>query len=76
MEIPAFAELPTNASYTKKRLAAVLIDRDSLSEQIAWDNIEDKRCTEERMTGYNLAGASSLSIYRGNPACGVLFSTS
>lgn len=76
VEIPAFAELPTNASYTKKRLAAVLIDRDSLSEQIAWDNVEDQRCTEQRMTGYNLAGASALSVYRGNPACGVLFSTS
>ena len=75
VEIPAFAELPTNSSYTNKRLAAVLLDRDSLSEQIAWDNVEDKRCTEERMTGYNLAGASSLSIYRGNPACGVLFDT-
>ena len=75
VEIPAFAELPTNASYTKKRLAAVLIDRDSLSEQIAWDNVEDQRCTEQRMTGYNLAGASSLGVYRGNPACGVLFNT-
>lgn len=75
VEIPAFAELPTNTSYTKKRLAAVLIDRDSLSEQIAWDNVEDQRCTEQRMTGYNLAGASALSVYRGNPACGVLFNT-
>lgn len=75
VEIPAFAELPTNASYTKKRLAAVLIDRDSLSENIAWDNVEDQRCTEQRMTGYNLAGASSLGVYRGNPACGVLFNT-
>ena len=75
VEIPAFAELPTNASYTNKRLAAVLLDRDSLSEQIAWDNVEDHRCTEQRMTGYNLAGASSLGIYRGNPACGVLFDT-
>lgn len=75
VEIPAFAELPTNASYTKKRLGAVLIDRDSLSEQIAWDNVESLRCAEQRMTGYNLGGASALGVYRGNPACGVLFST-
>lgn len=75
VEIPAFAELPTNASYTDKRLGAVLIDRDSLSEQIAWDNVESQRCVEQRMTGYNVAGASSLSIFRGNPACGVLFDT-
>ena len=75
VEIPAFAELPTNASYTDKRLGAVLIDRDSLSEQIAWDNIESQRCVEQRMTGYNLGGASALTIYRGNPACGVLFDT-
>lgn len=75
VEIPAFAELPTNSSYTKKRLGAVLIDRDSLSEQIAWDNVESLRCAEQRMTGYNLGGASALGVYRGNPACGVLFST-
>ena len=75
VEIPAFAELPTNAGYTDKRLGAVLIDRDSLSEQIAWDNVESLRCAEQRMTGYNLGGASALGVYRGNPACGVLFST-
>ena len=75
VEIPAFAELPTNSSYTNKRLGAVLIDRDSLSEQIAWDNVESLRCAEQRMTGYNLGGASALGVYRGNPACGVLFST-
>ncbi len=75
VEIPAFAELPTNSSYTDKRLGAVLIDRDSLSEQIAWDNVESARCVEQRSTGYNVAGASALSVYRGNPACGILFDT-
>ena len=75
VEIPEFAELPTNANYTDKRLGAVLIDRDSLSEQIAWDNVESQRCVEQRMTGYNLGGASALTVYRGNPACGVLFDT-
>ena len=75
VEIPAFAELPTNANYTDKRVGAVLIDRDSLSEQIAWDNVESQRCVEQRMTGYNVGGASALTVYRGNPACGVLFDT-
>ena len=32
-------------------------------------------CVEQRMTGYNLGGASALGVYRGNPACGVLFNT-
>lgn len=75
VDIPAFADLPTNSAYKNKRCGAVLIDRDSLAEQIAWDNMESKRCTEQRMTGYNMAGASAMSIYRGNPACGFLFST-
>lgn len=75
VEVPAFAELPTNANYTDKRLGAVLIDRDSMSEQIAWDNAESMRCTEQRATGWNIAGASALTIYRGNPACGVLVDT-
>ena len=75
VEIPEFAELPTNANYTDKRVGAVLIDRDSLSEQIAWDNVESQRCVEQRMTGYNLGGASALAVYRGNPACGILFDT-
>ena len=75
VEIPAFAELPTNASYTNKRLGAVLIDRDSLGEQIQFDDVESQRCVEQRMTGFNVAGQSMLTVYRGNPACGVLFST-
>ena len=75
VEIPKFAELPTNASYTDKRLGAVLIDRDSLGEQIAWSDMESQRCVEQRMTGYNLGGASMLSVYRGNPACAILFDT-
>ena len=75
VEIPQFAELPTNASYTDKRLGAVLIDRDSLSEHVAWSNMESQRCVEQRMTGFNLGGASALAVFRGNPACGVLFNT-
>ena len=72
VEIPKFAELPTNASYTNHRLGAVLLDRDSLGEQIAWDNVESQRCVEQRMTGYNFGGASMLHVWRGGPACAFL----
>lgn len=75
VEIPAFAELPTNASYTDKRLGAVLIDRDSLGEQIQFSDMESQRCVEQRMTGYSVQGQSMLSVFRGNPACGILFDT-
>ena len=75
VEIPAFADIPTNASYTDKRLGAVLIDWDSLTEAIQWDNVESLRCVEQRATGYSVAGASIMSVYRGNPACGILFDT-
>lgn len=75
VEIPAFAELPTNSSYTDKRLGGVLIDRDSLMEAITFENVESQRCVEQRATGYNLAFESVMSVYRGNPACGILFDT-
>lgn len=65
----AFADLPTNANYTDKRLAAVLIDKDSCTEAVAWDDVESQRCAKERLTGYNFGGASAMAIYRGNPAC-------
>lgn len=71
----SFAELPTNSSYTKKRLAAVLIDKDSPTEAISWEDMEGQRCAKQRLTGYNLGGASVLSIYRGGPAAAFLAST-
>ena len=77
-EIPGstgFATLPTNANYTDKRLFAVAIDRDSLSENILWENVEGQRCSKQRSTNYNYAGASTLSIYRGNPAYALLVDT-
>lgn len=70
-----FADLPTNVSYTDKRLAAVLIDRDSLTEMISWEDAEAQRCAKERMTGWNYAGAAVMSIYRGNPACAFIADT-
>ena len=77
VEIPGqgFASLPTNANYTNKRLFAVAIDRDSLSENVLWENVEGQRCSKQRSTNYNYAGASTLSIYRGNPAYALLVNT-
>lgn len=72
VEIPKFAALPTNASYSDQRLAACLIDRDSLSEMIAWENTESQRCATGRYTGFNLAGESAIGVYRGNPAFALL----
>lgn len=71
----SFADLPTNASYTDKRLAAVLIDKDSCTEMIAWEDVESQRCAKERLTGYNFGGASAMAIYRGNPACAFITDT-
>ena len=70
-----FADLPTNISYTDKRLAAVLIDKDSCTEAIAWEDVESQRCAKERLTGYNFGGASAMAIYRGNPACAFIADT-
>lgn len=71
----AFADLPTNASYTDKRLAAVLIDKDSCTEAVAWEDVASQYCCKERMWGYNFGGASSMAIYRGNPACAFIADT-
>ena len=71
----SFSDLPTNASYVDKRLAAVLIDKDSCTEMIAWEDVESQRCAKERLTGYNFGGASAMSIYRGNPACAFITDT-
>lgn len=77
VEIPSkFAELPTNNTYASNRLGAVMIDRDSFTEMIAWENVESMRCVNERATGYSFAGATAISIYKGNPACAILFDKS
>lgn len=76
VEIPgAFEALPTNASYANKRLAAVLLDKDSATMATAWDDVESQRCAKERLTGYNFGGSMAMSIYRGNPACAFLADT-
>ena len=74
-EIPAFAALPTNASYTNKRLGAVLLDRDSLTDMLQWEDVEAQRCTTSRYTGYSAAGASVMAVYRGNPAYALITDT-
>ena len=71
----SFADLPTNASYTDKRLACVLIDKDSCTEAIAWEDAESQRCAKERLTGWNFGGSSAMGIYRGNPACAFITDT-
>jgi len=71
----SFADLPTNASYTDKRLACVLLDKDSCTEMIAWSDAESQRCAKERLTGWNIGGASAMGIYRGNPACAFITDT-
>ena len=48
---------------------------EAFGEQIQFDDVESQRCVEQRMTGFNVAGQSMLSVFRGNPACGVLFDT-
>lgn len=40
VEIPEFAALPDNSNYSNKRLVAVLADRDSFTEMVAWENTE------------------------------------
>lgn len=72
VEIPEFAPLPTSTSVTGKRLAGVLVDRDSFTEMVAWENTESQRCVNGRYTGYSMAGESALSIYRGNNSAAFL----
>ena len=71
----SFSDLPTNSSYTDKRLACVLLDKDSCTEMIAWSDAESQRCAKERLTGWNIGGASAMGIYRGNPACAFITDT-
>lgn len=76
VEIPgAFEDLPTSQSYTNKRLAAVLLDKDSATMATAFDDVESQRCAKERLTGYNWSGSIAMSIYRGNPACAFIADT-
>ena len=79
VEIDSFASLPTNtgASYEFKTagyaLHFVLMDRDALVEVTKWADVESQRCAKQRLTGYNWAGESIYSIWRGANAYAALF---
>lgn len=73
IEIPAFADLPTNATYSNERVGAVLIDKDACGEWIQQNDVESMRCVEQRATGYSWQSRSILGIFRGTPACGITF---
>lgn len=72
VEIPSFAELPTNAAYADKRLGAVILARDAATEQIAWEDAKSQPCADDFGTGYVYGGESALSIWRGAPAAALL----
>lgn len=75
VEIDSFAQLPTNATYAKKRLGALLLDRDMLIENVQYADVESFRCTKERATGYSYQGSSTLSIWQGLDSHAMLFDT-
>lgn len=76
VEIDSFADLPTNSTYANKRLGAVLLDRDSLIENVKWADVESFRCANERATGYSYQGMSILSVASMLNSCAMLFDTS
>lgn len=70
VEIDTFADLPTDpadaeVAYAGYNLKFVLIDRDAFVEVVKWADMEGQRCAKLRLTGYNFAGESILSIWRG-----------
>ena len=75
VEIDSFAQLPTNVSYAKKRLGALLLDRDMLIENVQYADVESFRCTKERATGYSYQGSSTLSVWQGLDSHAMLFNT-
>lgn len=76
VEIDSFASLPTNSSYSNKRLGAVLIDRDAPIENVKWNDMESFRCSKARSTGYNWQYNSILSIGKMLNSYAMLFSQS
>lgn len=73
VEIDTFAELPTNPDYADYALHFVLIDRDAFVEVVKWADMEGQRCAKDRLTGYNFAGESILSIWRGVNSYAMVF---
>lgn len=73
VEIDTFAELPANTDYADYALHFVLIDRDAFVEVVKWADMEGQRCAKARLTGYNFAGESILSIWRGVDSYAMVF---
>lgn len=78
VEIDTFAELPTDPvdatiTYAGYALHFVLIDRDAFVEVVKWADMEGQRCAKARLTGYNFAGESILSIWRGVDSYAMVF---
>ena len=78
VEIDTFADLPTapvgaTVTYAGYGLRFVLIDRDAFVEVVKWADMEGQRCAKLRLTGYNFAGESILSIWRGVNSYAMVF---
>lgn len=78
VEIDSFADLPTDpaaatVTYAGYGLKFVLIDRDAFVEVVKWADVEGQRCAKLRLTGYNFAGESILSIWRGVNSYAMVF---
>lgn len=73
VEIDTFASLPTNADYADYNLHFVLIDRDAFVEVTKWADMEPQRCAKLRLWGYNFAGESIMSIWRGVNSYAMVF---
>ena len=73
--IDAFADLPTNASYTGKRLGAVISTPGVFNEVTYKDSMESDRCMGRRSTIYDYQATKMLYASTQLPSCAVLFNT-
>ncbi len=62
VEIDLFPDIPTNGSYTGKRLVAVLIDREALLEIVKYEDVESMRCVTTRSNNYSFQGEAIMVI--------------
>ncbi len=72
-EIDSFAALPaydsttfpTSTDYSGDRLTAVLLDKDAPWLITKFNNVEDQRCSADRMFGYSARGEQDMAIFKG-----------
>ncbi len=76
IEVDKFPDIPTNANYTGKRLAAVLIDRDGVRQINKYADVEAQRCAEPRSTTYSYQAEAIFAIYKGVPSYAMLVNPS